>query len=140
MLTKIERKEMTYYDKIKKAIATLKDRTGSSRQAIKNFIEKEDGKEMAGVTNRAFLTALKKGVTDGKLVQVKGSYKLAAAEKKAPKPKKKKVVKKKKTVVKKKKTVVKKKAKKVSAKKTSTKKKSASKKKKSVKKKVKAKK
>ena len=72
------------------AIAALKDKKGSSRQAIKKYIAanyKVDIVKIGPFLNKA----LKAGVTKKTLVAVKGSYKLAKVEK----PKKKKVVKKK---------------------------------------------
>lgn len=122
----------TYYDLIKAAIAELKDRTGSSRHAISKVVSSKK----ATFDNKALNRALKAGVESGKLVQVKASYKLSAAEKKPVKKAKtvKKPAAKKKTVTKKtaaKKTPAKKKTvtKKAPAKKaTATKKKASSKK------------
>jgi len=88
---------MTAYDAIKEAILALKDRTGSSPQAIKKWLAANGKPEIA---SHFFLKALKTGVEKGNLVKVKGSYKLSAAAKAPPKKPKKKVVKKK--VVKKK--------------------------------------
>ena len=118
----------SYADLIKSAIVALKERGGSSRQAINKFVSAKKGSNFkSGVFNRA----LKSGVEKGTLIQVKGSFKLAAAAKKAAK---KKAPKKKKAAPKKKKTATKKKAapkKKTSAKKKkTTKKKTATKKKK----------
>merc|ERR1712168_607153 len=99
------------------AIAALKERTGSSRQAILKYIiaHNKVGEEKTAAVHLKL--ALKRGVASGALKQVKGvgasgSFKLVKAEKPAAKPKK---------VVKKpaaKKTP----AKKTSAKKTATKK------------------
>ena len=114
---------MTTYEAIKEAILALKDRTGSSPQAMKKWWAANGKKEVAShVLNKA----LKTGVEKGALVKVKGSYKLSAAAKAPPKKKvvKKKVVKKK---VVKKKTAPKKASK--PKKKTAPKKKSAPKKK-----------
>ncbi len=71
----------SYFDLIKAAIVSLAERSGSSRQAIKKHVAaaKKDFK------NHVLNSALKQAVKAGKLVQVKGSYKLAAALKKAPK-------------------------------------------------------
>ena len=87
-----------YSDMIKAAILALKERTGSSRQAIVKYI-KENYKvgDNAGVHVR---TALKKMLTAKLLVQTKGtgasgSYKLSEVAKKAPKPKEKVLSKKK---------------------------------------------
>ena len=63
------------------AITDLKDRTGSSRQAIKKHIEEANkGKAFA---NGMFLKVLKDMVAAGDLVQVKGSFKLSPEFKKA---------------------------------------------------------
>merc|ERR1712026_434008 len=67
------------------AIKALKERNGSSLQAIKKYIAanyKCDVVKLAPFIRKA----LKKGVTDKKLVQVKASYKLA--KEKNPKAKK----------------------------------------------------
>merc|ERR1719189_1703584 len=71
------------------AIAALKDKKGSSRQAIKKYIAanyKVDIVKIGPFLNKA----LKAGVVKKTLVAVKGSYKLAKVEK----PKKKKPAKK----------------------------------------------
>ena len=99
------------------AIAALKDKKGSSRQAIKKYIAanyKVDIVKIGPFLNKA----LKAGVVKKTLVAVKGSYKLAKVEK----PKKKKVVKKKPA-----KKSPKKKAKKPAAKKAKSPKKAAKK-------------
>ena len=118
----------SYADLIATAIAALKERGGSSRQAINKFVSAKKG---SGFKSGVFNRAIKSGVEKGTLIQVKGSFKLAAAAKKAAK---KKAPKKKKAAPKKKKTATKKKAapkKKTSAKKKkTTKKKTATKKKK----------
>merc|ERR1712144_95690 len=67
-----------YEKMVKAALVALKDRTGSSTQAIAKSLSR----------------FLKKFVESGKLVKVKASYKLGSL-KTEPKPKKKKVVKKK---------------------------------------------
>ena len=145
----------SYFDLIKAAIVALKERGGSSRQAINKYVSAKKG---AGFKSGVFNRALKTAVEGGKLIQVKGSFKLAAAAKKAAKkaaPKKKATTKKKtatkkkaapkkkaatkkKTTKKKapaKKTTKKKAAKKPAAKKKATKKKAAPKKKAAAKKK-----
>merc|ERR1712161_30784 len=109
---------MTTIDIIIKCVLELKERTGSSRPAIKKYLAANEKKE---IKTHYLNAALKKGVTDGKLVMVKGSYKVSADTKKAltkkaaPKkkkaaPKKKAATKKKKTTGTKKKTATKKKA------------------------------
>ena len=107
-----------YNDMIKAAILALKDRTGSSRQAIVKYI-KANYKvgENAGVHVK---TALKRMLTAKLLVQTKGagasgSFKLSETAKKVPKPKK-KVVKKKPAAKKPKKKPAAKKAQKPAAK------------------------
>ena len=74
----------SYIDLAQAAIVSLKERNGSSLQAIKKFVM---AKKKTGYVNGTFLRALKSAVAGGKLVQVKGSYKLAAKAKAAPKKK-----------------------------------------------------
>ena len=90
MSTKKSSDHPTYAQMISSAILTLKDRTGSSRQAIAKFVcanYKVDAAKAAAPLNRA----LKKGVEDGVLKMAKqsgkgaGSYKLVVkAKKKKP--------------------------------------------------------
>ena len=56
------------------AITELKDRTGSSRQAIKKHMETD----LQPWDNSIFLQTLKDMAAAGDLVQVKSSYKLSA--------------------------------------------------------------
>ena len=123
---------MSYKEGIIKAIGELKDRNGSSMQAIKKVMQANLAPDKKWA-NATFLTVLKAGVANGDFVKVKGSYKLSADFKKkladAAKPKKPK----KKAVVTKKKVAPKKKT---APKKTAPKKKSAPKKKAATKKKV----
>ena len=127
-----------YSEMIKAAIVALKERGGSSRQAIEKYIK---ANYKVGEVGPHLKTALKRGVAGGKLVHTKGvgasgSFKVPKEEKKAPKkpakkPKKpaaKKAVKK--PAAKKKpakKTAVKKPSKKSSPKKTAAKKPAAKK-------------
>ena len=67
----------SYFDMAKAAILALKDRSGSSLPAIKKYIESEIKKDFAPHLLRS---ALKAGVASGKIVLIKGSYKLSAAE------------------------------------------------------------
>ncbi|KAL3674211.1 hypothetical protein V7S43_000169 [Phytophthora oleae] len=69
-----------YYDLIKEAVLALKERSGSSRHAIDKFVAAKKG---ASYSKSRLNIALKRGVESGKLVPVKGSFKLAAEEKKA---------------------------------------------------------
>lgn len=70
-----------YYDLIKEAVLTRKDRAGSSRQAIDKFVAEKKG---VGYSKSRLNIALKKSVEAGKLVVVKGCFKLSANEKKSP--------------------------------------------------------
>ena len=127
--------------KVAGAIATLKNRGGSSLQAIKKALGAEKS------TWRFINAALKSGVAKGTFTKNGGKYKVVKV-KAAPKKKKKKVVKKKKPKKKKAKKKPKKKAKKKPKKKATKKKagkkkagkKKATKKKKGTKKKAKSKK
>ncbi|KAK7277814.1 hypothetical protein RJT34_22831 [Clitoria ternatea] len=81
---------------ITEAIASLKERTGSSQYAITKFIE-ENNKDLPSTFKKLILQHLKKSVAAGKLVKVKNSFKLApvtrpAAAKEAPAAKKPKAV------------------------------------------------
>mmetsp|Transcript_16802 Transcript_16802/g.63972 ORF Transcript_16802/g.63972 Transcript_16802/m.63972 type:complete len:129 (-) Transcript_16802:407-793(-) len=108
----------TYYEMAKAAILSLKERTGSSTQAIKSYIEANFDVDFKPHLLRS---ALKKAVDDERLLKVKASYKLSPAEKKpvkAPKPK----------AAAAKKPAAKKTTKKPAKKKTTTKKKAAPKK------------
>ena len=135
---------MTYKESITAALEFLKDRSGSSLVAIKKQMQSCMPKDKKWL-NATFLTALKSMVSAGDLIQIKSSYKLSPAFKKArleaskPKkvaPKKKKVNAPKKSASTKKKSAPKKKkttaAKKAAPKKkkAATAKKSATKKKK----------
>ena len=91
MSTKKSSDHPTYAKMISSAILTLKDKTGSSRQAIAKFVcanYKVDAAKAAAPLNRA----LKKGVEDGVLKMAKqsgkgaGSYKLVVEAKKKKKP------------------------------------------------------
>merc|ERR1712113_1358244 len=81
-----------YEKMIKAAIVALKDRTGSSSQAIAKYLKANYDlpENFTKMLNRM----LKKFAESGKLMKVKASYKLGSL-KTEPKPKKKKVVKKK---------------------------------------------
>ncbi|WJX12051.1 hypothetical protein P8452_02590 [Trifolium repens] len=85
----------TYEEMIKEAIVTLKEKTGSSQIAIAKFIE-EKHKNLSPNFKKLLLQALKKNVASGKLVKVKGSFKLSPATK-ASEPKTKQAVAKPKT-------------------------------------------
>ena len=81
-----------YSDMIAAAISSLKDRKGSSAQAIKKYIIANYKVDEDKVSARVRV-ALRRGVTIGALKQVKGtgasgSFKVAEKEKAAAKPKK----------------------------------------------------
>ncbi|MCD7471385.1 hypothetical protein HAX54_011793 [Datura stramonium] len=106
-----------YVEMISEAIATLKERTGSSQVAIAKFIE-EKQKDLPSNFRKLLLVQLKKLVASGKLTKIKGSFKVAPVVKPVAvaKPKKEPATKKKaaagsakpKAVTPKKKVVVKK--------------------------------
>ena len=111
-----------YLEMIQAAIAALKERSGSSRQAIEKYIK---ANYKVGEVDTHLKMALKRGASSGKLVQTKGvgasgSFKLAKVEKNEKKPKKKPAARKK-PAAKPKKPVAKKTAKKPAAKKTTKK-------------------
>nr|CCA21966.1 histone H1 putative [Albugo laibachii Nc14] len=68
-----------YYDLIKEAVHMINEKSGLSRQAIDKYVSTKKGDNYS--RSRLNL-ALKKGVENGKLVPVKGSFKLATGEKK----------------------------------------------------------
>ena len=110
-----------YADMIIAAILALKERNGSSRQAIEKYIK---ANYKVGEVGPHLKMALKRGVTSGKFVHTKGvgasgSFKVAKEEKKEKKPKKKPAAKK--SAAKPKKPAAKKAAKKPAAKKTAKK-------------------
>ena len=107
-----------YADMIIAAILALKERNGSSRQAIAKYIK---ANYKVGEVGPHLKMALKRGVTSGRFVHTKGvgasgSFKVAKEEKKEKKPKKKPAAKK--SAAKPKKPAAKKAAKKPAAKKT----------------------
>ena len=111
-----------YVDMIKAAILALKERSGSSRQAIEKYIK---ANYKVGEVGSHLKMALKRGVTSGKLVHTKGvgasgSFRVAKVEKKEKNPKKKPAAKKK-PAVKPKKPAAKKTVKKPAAKKAAKK-------------------
>ena len=74
---------------IKAAISSLKERTGSSVQAITKYVEANY--KLPDNFKKVLSNQLKKLAAEGKLVKVKASYKLGDALKKAPKKPKAKV-------------------------------------------------
>merc|ERR1712224_411237 len=81
-----------YEKMVKAALVALKDRTGSSTQAIAKYMKANY--DLPENFAKSLSRFLKKFVESGKLVKVKASYKLGSL-KTEPKPKKKKVAKKK---------------------------------------------
>ena len=74
---------------VKAAVKSLKERNGSSRQAIKKYIAANyKGVNMEDSGARFVSKAIKKLVEEKVLVQTKGSFKLSAAAKEEKKPKK----------------------------------------------------
>ncbi|KAK4783471.1 hypothetical protein SAY86_007845 [Trapa natans] len=71
-----------FYEMIADAIATLKERTGSSQYAIQKFIE-ENHKGLPSTFRKLLLFQLKRLVASGKLVKVKNSFKLSLIAKQA---------------------------------------------------------
>lgn len=79
-----------YQEMIAQAIGTLKERTGSSRQAILKYVQANY--KVSDSASTHLKLALKRGVTGGEFKQVKGtgasgSFKLAEKPKKVPKKK-----------------------------------------------------
>ena len=61
---------------ISEAIATLKERTGSSQYAIGKFLEDKHKDHLPSNFRKQLLVQIKKLVAAGKLTKVKNSYKL----------------------------------------------------------------
>ncbi|GKY92276.1 hypothetical protein MPSEU_000198700 [Mayamaea pseudoterrestris] len=81
----------TYIDYCHEAIASLKDRTGSSNVALWKWMQSNYAEETTKPQcKRHFFNALKTGVKNGRFVKIKCSYKLNAAWKDKSKAKKKK--------------------------------------------------
>uniref|UniRef100_A0A0D9W9H4 H15 domain-containing protein n=1 Tax=Leersia perrieri TaxID=77586 RepID=A0A0D9W9H4_9ORYZ len=77
-----------YFEMIKEAISALKERTGSSAQAIGKYIGEKHGKSLPANYKKMLSIQLRGFAAKGKLVKVKASYKLSdAAKKDSPKPK-----------------------------------------------------
>merc|ERR1712166_708813 len=72
----------TYQKMVLTAIAALKERNGSSLQAIKKAISAAYPTLSPGDVNRSTTAALKKMVVAGSVVKTKSSYKLSQAAKK----------------------------------------------------------
>ena len=75
-------RNMSYYkETILKGITELNERSGSSLQAIKKYVQSNlpKGKEYK---NGVFLLTIKRAVESGTLVKVKGSWKISAEAKK----------------------------------------------------------
>lgn len=71
-----------YSDLIQEAIVSLKERNGSSRHAIDQIVSSKKG---LTYTKSRLNATLRKDVDSGKLIQVKGSYKVPSSmKKKAP--------------------------------------------------------
>merc|ERR1712216_608689 len=75
-----------YVEMIKAAISSLKERTGSSVQAITKYVEANY--KLPDNPKKVLSNQLKKLAAEGKLVKVKASYKLGDALKKAQAAKK----------------------------------------------------
>lgn len=74
----------TYFEMVSVAITTLKERNGSSQYAIQKFVE-EKYKQLPANFRKLLLVSLRKFVASGRLVKVKGSFKLPAGVSSAPK-------------------------------------------------------
>ena len=87
-MTKIPAEHPKYEEMIKTAIRTLKDRNGSSRQAIEKYIKANY--KVGDTASNHIKTALKKGTLNGTFVHTKGvgasgSFKLPKEQKKPAK-------------------------------------------------------
>ncbi|XP_042386584.1 histone H1-like [Zingiber officinale] len=75
-----------YAEMIKEAIATLKERSGSSTYAIGKYIEDKHKGHLPSNFRKFITSQLKKLAAEGKLTKVKRSYKLSTPEKPKAKP------------------------------------------------------
>ncbi|GMP72332.1 hypothetical protein CsSME_00030414 [Camellia sinensis var. sinensis] len=74
-----------YVEMVTEAIVTWKEKNGSSQDAITKFAEEKHKNHPANF-KKLLLFHLKKLVVSGKLVKVKGSFKLPATRPSVPKP------------------------------------------------------
>ncbi|KAK1395291.1 H15 domain-containing protein [Heracleum sosnowskyi] len=72
-----------YSDMVKEAIATLKERTGSSQYAITKYIE-DNQKELSPLFKKHISLQLRRLVASGALTKIKSSYKLSVPVKAIP--------------------------------------------------------
>ncbi|AQK62319.1 Histone H1 [Zea mays] len=77
-----------YAEMVSEAIASLKERTGSSSFAIAKFLEDKHKDKLPPNFRKLLNVQLKKLVAGGKLTKVKNSYKLSSATKPKAAPKK----------------------------------------------------
>ncbi|XP_077242785.1 histone H1-like [Tasmannia lanceolata] len=70
-----------YFQMITEAIASLKDRTGSSQPAIAKFMEEKYKKKLPPNFKKMLSVQLKRFLKSEKLVKVKNSYKISATQK-----------------------------------------------------------
>ncbi|XP_021889233.1 histone H1-like [Carica papaya] len=70
-----------YFDMISDAISTLKDRRGSSQQAIAKFMEEKYKEALPPNYKKMLSVQLKKFVKSERLVKVKNSFKMSSTEK-----------------------------------------------------------
>ena len=83
-------KNPTYLEMVKEAITDMKERNGSSLIAIAKYIENKYN--VVNTFRSRLKYALKKAITDGKIVQIKKSYKLPTEKKRVVKKSPKKIV------------------------------------------------
>nr|ABK27068.1 unknown [Picea sitchensis] len=74
-----------YFEMIKEAILALKERGGSSPRAIAKYMEERYKSHLPPNYKKILAVQIKKLVLAGKLIKVKASFKLAAAENKGKK-------------------------------------------------------
>eukprot|EP00262_Sarcandra_glabra_P022364 TRINITY_DN9897_c1_g1_i1.p1 TRINITY_DN9897_c1_g1~~TRINITY_DN9897_c1_g1_i1.p1 ORF type:complete len:184 (+),score=46.68 TRINITY_DN9897_c1_g1_i1:92-643(+) len=70
-----------YFQMISEAISSLKDRTGSSQQAISKFIEEKYKNNLPPNFKKLLSIQLKRFAKSEKLVKIKHSFKIASTEK-----------------------------------------------------------
>ncbi|GLT56231.1 hypothetical protein SLA2020_292910 [Shorea laevis] len=70
-----------YFEMISEAISTLKERSGSSQQAMAKFISDKYGDALPPNFKKMLSVQLKKFVKSERLVKIKNSYKISSTEK-----------------------------------------------------------
>ena len=71
----------SYFEMVGDAITSLKEKSGSSQYAITKFLEDKHKDRLPSNFKKLLLVQLRNLTANGKLIKVKGSYKLSSAAK-----------------------------------------------------------